>query len=112
MNSTGRAEPLDWDLAGIRRGLKEFEADATNLIDGLPDAAVCETSKYWRPHLHQILSAITDFRDLCREELEKIGMWREDGLQPDEVFEFVWDQADRLVNWLNRMVGNPKLSGG
>ena len=32
------------------------------------------------------------------------GLWREDGLQPDEVYERVWDIGDRLAKWLNRMM--------
>lgn len=104
MQSDDAAKPIAWDVQELRRSIEEWEAIASQIIELLHDTVNCARSENWRPHYEQIVAAVRRFRELCRYESEQLGCWREDGLAPDEAYERVWDEADHLVNWLNRMM--------
>lgn len=104
MQSDETAEPLEWDLLELQRTLNEWGSLASQMMEHLLVEVHWERSANWKPHLHQLMQRIRHFRDRCREESRQLGHWRADGLQPDEVYELVWADADRLGQWLTRMM--------
>ncbi|HEX8076243.1 MAG TPA: hypothetical protein VF511_00400 [Chthoniobacterales bacterium] len=91
----------------LRGALEDYAQTTEQLLVALHTSAQAESEESinWRPHLSQMQAALDRFRKLCRAEIEKIGLWCEDTLDPEEVHEVVWDEGDRLVRWLQRMMG-------
>jgi hypothetical protein len=104
MQSEDAAEPIEWDIAELKRSIVEWEGIASHIIQLLHETADCAASQNWRPHVAQITTVVSRFRNLCRDESQQLGFWREDALPPDEVYERVWDEGDKLVQWLQRMM--------
>ena len=105
MQSDDRAEPIEWDVEQLKSAIGEWESVASQILECLErDVAAADRSANWRPHAGQIAKAVETFRDRCRDEAERLGLWREDGLLADEAYEAVWDEADRLLQWLQRMM--------
>jgi hypothetical protein len=99
--------PVHFGAEELRATLEEYVANTEALLNRLQFCAEtnAEASSSWRPHLWQMHAALSRFRDRCRDELGKISLWREDGLDPEEVHELVWQQGEQVVRWLNRMIG-------
>lgn len=106
MQSEDTAEPLEWDIAALKRSIDEWEGIASHIIELLRDTADRADSQNWRPHAAQITAVVARFRELCRRESQQLGSWREDGLEPDDAYERVWDEAEATVKWLMRMMQN------
>ena len=106
MQSDNTAEPIQWDIARHKRSIEEWEGIASRILELLDDTADGAASERpnWRPHAEQINSVVHRFRTLCRKESQRLGFWREDVVAADEAYERVWDEADVLVKWLNRMM--------
>ncbi len=104
MQSDDAAEPVEWDVQELKRSVDEWAGIAAQIIERLHDTVACAGSENWRPHFGQIVVVVERFRDLCRRESAQLGCWRADGLYADEAYEQVWDAADQLVKWLNRMM--------
>ena len=104
MQSEDAAEPVEWDVEELRLTIHEWESVASQILEHLAAEAHGEACANWRPHVGQMTKAVRTFRDFCCEHRQALGLWREDGLAPDEAYEIVWDEADRLVQWLNRMM--------
>ena len=104
MKSDDATEPVD--VQELRRHLGEWAAISSQMIDLLHGSADTEKSLNWRPHLGQIVSAVRAFGDRCRAEAREVGGWRADGLEPDEAFQLVRDQGQRLVAWLQRIMAD------
>ncbi len=97
------ADPVQWDLEKLKSVLEEWQSIASELLEMLRQNFDYDGSADWRPHLTQIDKAVRHYQDLCQEESQQLGPWREDGLRPDEVYGIVSDEGDRLIQWLNRM---------
>ncbi|MBA2431847.1 MAG: hypothetical protein H0V56_06985 [Chthoniobacterales bacterium] len=97
--------PLTEEAAELQRVLHEWENITSVLIATLHEQVDSARPANWHPHFEQIVSALHGYRELCRREIEQIGLWREDGLEPEEVHEQIWEQGDRLAKWLSRMIG-------
>ena len=97
-------EPALFGTEDLRAILEEYSQNTAALIDALHASAETDESLMWRPHLPQMHSALAHFAELCREELENLDAWREDGRDLEEIHEAVWDEGERLVRWLNRML--------
>ena len=104
MQSDDAAEPIEWDLAELKSDLQEWENIASQIVAGLHAAVDGVRSRNWRPHFAQIVAVVERFRERCYAEAHRLGAWREDGLEPGEVYERVRNEGDRLVKWLNRMM--------
>ena len=104
MHRDDATEPLEWNSQQLRRSLDEWAVISSQMIDLLHDTVGSERSRNWQPHLAQIVKAIRAFSDRCRTEAQGLGGWREDGLDPDDVFDAVRGQGQRLVEWLQRMI--------
>lgn len=104
MKSDEAIEPVDEDVAALKCALTEWESITAQLLEQLHSDVRSDRAANWRPHVDQIVRAIVRYRALCREELGKVGGWREDGLDPLDVHQLVWEQGDRLAKWLARMV--------
>ncbi len=104
LHETG--EPAEREIEKMKSILDEWQSIASELIEMLRQTVDRAESASWRPHLTQIDKALQEYRDLCQDESQQLGLWREDGLQPDEVHEVVWDEGNRLIQWLNRMTGH------
>ena len=89
----------------LRVTLEDYAATTTALLWALQTRAEAEESSNWQPHIAQMRAAVAQFQKLCRNEIEKIGLWREDGPDPEEVHEMIWNEGDRLVGWLRRIIG-------
>jgi hypothetical protein len=50
-------------------------------------------------------AALSHFAELCRDEIDNLGYWHADGRDVEEIHETVWDEGERLVRWLKRMLG-------
>lgn len=104
-------EPAPVEFFGaeeLRVALEDYAATTTALLLALQTSAEAgaEESRNWRPHIAQMGAALARFTELCRDEIGKIGLWREDQPDPEEVHELVWEEGDRLVRWLQRMMGS------
>ena len=104
-------EMIGEESAALRCALTEWEQIAAQLLEVVYEAADREQSANWRPHRDQIAAAVMHFRNLCRAQLEQIGVWREDELQPEEVREWIWGEGDRLAKWLQRMTLESEIVG-
>lgn len=104
MQSEDRAEPVEWDFAKLKKSIAEWAEIAANILQLMGETLDDPASRNWRPHVAQIRTVVSRFRDRCERESQRLGSWREDGLAPDEAYEQVWDEADRLVSWLHRMM--------
>ncbi|MDQ3120253.1 MAG: hypothetical protein M3Q89_11910 [Verrucomicrobiota bacterium] len=100
------AEPVERDLEELKNILDEWRSIASELIEMLRQTVDHEESANWGPHVTQIDKVLRQYRDLCDDESQQLGLWREDGLQPDEVYEVVWNEGDRLAQWLTRMTAH------
>lgn len=98
----------------LRATLEDYATTTETLLERLEVCAEtdAEESRNWRPHIAQMQAALARFRDLCRSEIEKIGFWREDELDAEEVHELVWGEGEQLVRWLNRMIGTEANAQG
>ena len=105
MQSNDTTGPIPSDMAELKSSFNEWDRIASQLLDLLHASAGCEKSAIWRPHLMQMDKAVRQYRDRCREETERIGHWREDGLECEQLYDLIWDQGDRLVAWLQRIIG-------
>jgi len=105
MQSDETTVPLPEEAAELQRVLEEWENITSALIAALHEQVGTNRGANWHPHCEQIVSALQRYQELCRHELEQIGFWRADGLEPEEVHEQIWEQGDRLAKWLERMVG-------
>ena len=106
MKSDDAAEPLEWDAQELRQSLAEWAAISRQMIELLHATAGCNKSRNWSPHLSQIVRAVHAFGARCHTEAEEVGCWRADGLDPEEAFELVRAQGNRLVEWLQRMMAD------
>ena len=98
-------EPALFGTEDLRATLEEYGQNTATLITALHASIETDESLIWRPHLPQMHAALAHFAELCREELENLGAWREDGRDLEEIHESVWEEGERLVRWLNRMLG-------
>lgn len=103
MKSDDATEPVDSHLRELRHTLEEWAAISSQMIELLHETVGCDRSRNWRPHLSQIVAAVEAFGTRCRDEAEQVGCWRPDGIDPDDAFEHVRAQGNRLVGWLQRM---------
>ncbi len=94
----------------LRVVLEDYAATTAALLWALQTSteAEAEESSNWQPHLAQMGAALARFGELCRDEIEKIGLWREDGPDPEEVHEMIWNEGEQLVRWLKRMMGTSR----
>lgn len=99
MKSEDAAEPVEWDVEDLTNTLHEWASLASLMIEHLVTEADLEKSANWRPHLDQIVKTVASFRDHCREGSRCLGLCRE-----DELHDAIWNEADRLVKWLTRMM--------
>lgn len=104
MQSEDTAEPIERDIADLKRSIEEWEGIASCIIQLLRETADHAASQNWRPHAAQITAVVTRFRELCQRESRQLGWRMEGGLAADEAYERVWDEADALVKWLHRMM--------
>ena len=102
MQSDDATEPLA--IQELRRSLNEWAAISAQMIELLHETVDSERSRNWRPHFEQILNAIRAFGDRCREEAQEFDLWAAQTGDPNEAFERVRDQGQRLVDWLHRMI--------
>ena len=98
-------EPAVFGTEDLRAILEEYAANTAKLIDALHASVETDESLLWRPHLPQMHAALAHFAELCGEELESLGKWVDDGRDCEEIHEQVWEEGERLVRWLNRMLG-------
>jgi hypothetical protein len=105
MQSDETTLPLTEEAAELQRVLQEWESITSALVAALHEQAGAARSANWHPHFEQIVSALHRYQELCRHEMAQIGLWREDGLDAEEVHEHIWEQGDRLAKWLGRMIG-------
>ncbi len=104
MKSEDAAGPIEWDIAELKGSIEEWAGIAGNILQLMRETLEYPASRNWRPHAAQITTVVSRFQDLCEREFQQLGSWREDGLAPEEAYERVWDEADQLVQWLNRMM--------
>ena len=97
-------DATDSNLRELRECLIEWADISMQMIELLHATADCNRSRNWSPHLSQIVTAVRAFGACCCEEAEEVGRWRADGLDPDDAFERVREQGNRLVEWLQRMM--------
>lgn len=98
-------KPVLFGTAELQEILEDYAATTSHLIDALHAAAESGESNNWRPHIPQMHAALAHFAELCRDEIANLASWRADGRDLEEVHESVWDEGERLVRWLNRMLG-------
>ena len=98
-------EPVLFGPEQLKEILEDYARTTSHLMDALHGAAESDESKNWRPHIPQMHAALAHFSELCRDEIENIGSWRTDGRDLEDVHESVWNEGERLVRWLNRMLG-------
>ena len=98
-------DPVLFGTEDLREILEEYARNTAALIAAFGKSAEAEESLIWRPHLAQMYAAISHFADTIRAELENLGTWRADGRDLEEVHEVVWEEGERLVRWLKRMLG-------
>jgi hypothetical protein len=98
-------EPVLFGAEDLREILEEYARNTAALLGALRNSAEVEESLIWRPHLAQMHAAIAHFADTIRTELENLGTWHADGRDLEEIHELVWEEGERLVRWLNRMLG-------
>ncbi|HEV3409826.1 MAG TPA: hypothetical protein VG095_06005 [Chthoniobacterales bacterium] len=98
-------DPVLFGPEDLREILEEYVRNTAALLHALRNSADTEESLIWRPHLAQMHRAISHFADTIRTELETLGTWRADGRDLEEIHEVVWEEGERLVHWLNRMLG-------
>jgi hypothetical protein len=104
MQSDDTTEPVEWNAQELKASLEEWAVISSQMIDLLGDAARADNARNWRPHLSQIVAAVAAFGARCRQGAEEVGDSRADGVEPDEAFELVREQGQRLVYWLQRMM--------
>lgn len=99
-----QSERIEWDIVELKQNLLEWEDIASALTNLLREEVRAAKRVNWVPHFDQITRAVQRFRDLCCREREQLGTWRDDGLEPCEIYDRVVEQGERLTTWLLRMV--------
>lgn len=103
-----RNEPVQFFGAEeLRAALEDYATTTEALMETLQLCVEtkAEQSSNWWPHIAQMQMALARFRELCRGEMGKIGLWHEGALDAEEIHELVREEGERLVQWLNRMMG-------
>ncbi|MFL6530836.1 MAG: hypothetical protein ACJ8KX_10235, partial [Chthoniobacterales bacterium] len=98
-------EPVLFGTEQLREILEDYAATTSHLMDALHAAAESGELSNWRPHIPQMHAALAHFAELCSDEIEDLSRWCADGRDLEEVHESVWNEGERLVRWLNRMLG-------
>ncbi len=90
---------------GLKEYLQNYVGACEEMAGLLAEEVYCESSLLYRHHVPRLLAGIAWFRIRCAREISALGQWREDGRQPAEVAEMYDEEAARLADWLQRMIG-------
>jgi hypothetical protein len=102
MQSDDATQPLG--VQELRELLEEWAGISSQMIDLLHATVGGEPVRNWQPHFGQIVKAVSVFGDRCRNESADFGNWQADGAEPEDIFEAVRSEGQRLVNWLHRIM--------
>ena len=98
------AEPIESDVTPLKCAIDEWDSIASQIIERMDADIVRAGSENWRPHHGQIVAVVSRFQELCRDVLSRLSFASDDREELFDAYARVWEQADQLVKWLNRMV--------
>jgi hypothetical protein len=105
MTTDESIQPREWDTAALRKDIEEWQAHTAAIVQALQNGTTRDESANWWPHREQIIAGLQWFVDLCDEELQAFGTWNEQELAASEIHELIWWEGDRLVAWVQRLIG-------
>jgi hypothetical protein len=90
-----------WQEAEYLERLESIERDCRKVPPLLLRLAARRGKTAVSPEVILLLSMVEAIAWRCGRERETIGLWREDGLDPDEVIEEIEDELEKVVKALN-----------
>jgi len=90
-----------WQEADYLEKLESIERDCRKVPPLLISLAERRGKAAVSPEVTFLLSMVEAIARRCGEERETVGLWREDGLDPDEVIEEIEDELEEVVHALD-----------
>lgn len=90
-----------WQEADFLEQLESIERDCLKVPPLLLNLAARRGKAAMSPEVTLLLSMVEAIARRCGEERETLGLWREDGLDPDEVIEEIERELDEVIDALN-----------
>jgi len=90
-----------WQEANYLEQLESIERDCLKVPPLLLRLARQRGLSARSPEIAELLSMVEAIARRCGQEQETIGLWREDGLEPDEVIEEIENDLEEVVEALN-----------
>jgi len=90
-----------WKEAEYLERLESIERDCRKVPPLLLRLAARRGKTAVSPEVVLLLSMVEAIAWRCGQERETIGLWREDGLDPDEVIEEIENELEKVVKALN-----------
>ena len=92
---------MNWQEADYLEQLQSIERDCRKVPPLLINLAQRRGKAAVSPEVTLLLSMVEAIARRCGEERETVGLWREDGLNPDEVIEEIENELEEVVQTLN-----------
>jgi len=89
-----------WKEAEYLEQLGGIECDCRKVLALLPEAAERRGMAVISPEVAALLSVNETIMQRCRDERERLGLWREDGMEPDEILEEIDQQLSEFMKAL------------
>jgi hypothetical protein len=86
-----------WPEVEYLQELERIEEDCRKVPALLTDLARRRGVGAASPQVIAMISQVSSIGQHCREERERFGLWREDGLQSDEIIEAIYQQLAAFV---------------
>jgi hypothetical protein len=90
-----------WQEADYLEQLESIERDCRKVPPLLLSLAQRRGMPAVSPKVTRLLSMVDAIARRCGQERETIGLWREDGLEYEEVIEEIENELEEVVNTLN-----------
>jgi len=92
---------MNWQETDYLEQLESIERDCRKVPPLLINLAQRRGKAAVSPEVTLLLSVVEAIVRQCGQERETIGLWREDGLEPDEVIEEIENELEEVVQTLN-----------
>jgi hypothetical protein len=87
--------------------LEDIESDCRRVPALLIDLAQRRGVTANSAKLRSMLSNVASIAERCREERERFGLWRDDGLEPGDIIDEIDRQLTQFVSDLESELPNP-----
>jgi hypothetical protein len=92
---------MSWHEADFLEQLETIERDCRNVPALLVTLANRRGKQAFSPEVTRLISMAESIAQRCGEEREHIGLWRQDGLEPEDVLDQIDTELEVFIHTLN-----------